>query len=59
MGSDAEPEAMGGYVIYGNRRMTVGGLAVEYGCTDLDVSQPHAWRYLVETDINADVADHR
>jgi hypothetical protein len=29
MGSDAEPEAMGGYVIYGNRRMTVGGLAAE------------------------------
>jgi hypothetical protein len=59
MGSDAEPEAMGGCVIYGHRRMTVGGLAAEYGCTDLDGSQPHAWRYLVETDVSVDVADHR
>ena len=50
---------MGGYVIYGNRRMTVGGLAAEYGCTDLDGSQPNAWRYLVETDISADFTDHR
>jgi hypothetical protein len=59
MGSDAEPEEMGGYLIYGHRRMTVGGLAVEYGCTDLDGSQPHARRYLVETDVSDIGADHR
>ena len=61
MGSDAEPEAMAGRIICGNRHMTVGGLAAEYGFTDLDGSQPDAWRYLAEaeTDNSADVADHR
>jgi hypothetical protein len=61
MGSDAEPEAMAGRIIYGNRHMTVGGLAAEYPFTDLDGSQPHVWRYLVEaeTDNSVDVADHR
>jgi hypothetical protein len=41
--------------------MTVGGLAAEYWFTDLDVSQPDAWRYLVEaeTDNSPDVADQR
>src|SRR5829696_5610473 len=33
MGSDAAPEAMAGRIIYGNRHMTVGGLAAEYGFT--------------------------
>jgi hypothetical protein len=44
-----------------NRHMTVGGLAAEYGFTDLDCSQPDAWHYLVEaeTDNSADVADQR
>ncbi len=48
-------------IIYGNRHMTFGGLAAEYGFIDLDGSQPDAWRYLVETetDNSADVADHR
>ena len=52
---------MVGRIIYGNRHMTVGGLAAEYGFTDLDGSQPDAWRYLAEaeTDNSADVADHR
>jgi len=61
MGSDAEPEAMAGRINYSNRHMTVGGLAAEYGFTDLDGSQPEAWRYLAEaeTDNSADVADHR
>jgi hypothetical protein len=59
MGSDAEPEAMGGCVIYGHQRMTVGGLPAEYGCTDLDGSQPHAWRYLVKTEVSDIGADHR
>jgi hypothetical protein len=61
MGSDAEPEAMAGRIIYGNRHMTVSGLASEYGFTDLDGSQPDAWRYLAEaeTDNGADVADYR
>jgi hypothetical protein len=61
MGSDAEPEAMAGCIIYGNRHMTFGGLAAEYGFIDLDGSQPDAWRYLVEaeTDNSADIADHR
>ncbi len=61
MGSGAEPEAMAGRTIYGNRHMSVGGLAAEYGFTELDGSQPDAWGYLVEaeTDSSADVADHR
>ena len=53
---------MAGRIIYGNRRMTAGGLAAEYGFTDLDGSQPDAWGYLVEakTDNSADdVADNR
>jgi hypothetical protein len=52
---------MVGRIIYGNRHMTVGGLSAEYGFTDLDGSQPDAWRYLVEaeTDNSADVAEHR
>ena len=62
MGSDAEPEAMAGCTIYGNRHMTFSSLAAEYGFIDLDGSQPDAWRYLLEaqTDNSADVvADHR
>ncbi len=61
MGSDAAPEAMAGRIIYGNRHITVGGLAAEYGFTDLGGSQPVAWRYLVEAETNngADVADQR
>jgi hypothetical protein len=59
MGSDAEPEAMAECIIYGNRHMTFGGLTAEYGFIELDGSQPEAWRYLVETDNSADVADHR
>jgi hypothetical protein len=61
MGSDPEPEAMAGCIIYGNRQMTVGGLAAEYAFTDLEGSQLDAWRYLVEaeTDNSADVADFR
>ncbi len=61
MGSDAEPEAMAGRIIYGNRHMSAGCLAAEYGFTDLDGSLPDAWRYLVEaeTDNSADVAGHR
>jgi hypothetical protein len=48
-------------IIYGNRHMTVGGLAAEYGFTDLGGLQPDAWRYLVEAETNndADVADQR
>jgi hypothetical protein len=59
MGSDAEPEAMAGCIIYGNRHMTFGSRA-RY--IDLDGSQPDAWRYLLEaqTDNSSDVvADHR
>jgi len=52
MGSDAAPEAMAGCIIYGNGHMTVGGLAAEYGFTDLGGSQPDAWRYLVEAETN-------
>jgi hypothetical protein len=62
MGSDAEPEAMAGCIIYGNRHMTFGSLAAEHGYIDLDGSQSDAWRYLLEaqTDNSADViADHR
>jgi hypothetical protein len=61
MGSDAEPEAMGGRINYSNRHMTVEGLATEYGFTNLDGSQLKACRYLVEaeTDIFADVAERR
>jgi hypothetical protein len=56
MGSDAEREAMAGWIIYGHSLMTIGGLAAEYGFTDLDGSHPDAWRYLVEaeTDNSAD-----
>ena len=62
MGSDAEPEAMAGCIIYGNRHMTFGSLAAEYGFIDIDGSQPDGWRYLLEaqTDNSDDVgADHR
>jgi hypothetical protein len=61
MGSDAAPEAIAGWIIYGNRHMTVGGLTAEYRFTDLGGAQPDAWRYLVEVETNngADVADRR
>ena len=61
MGSDAEPEAMAGRINYRKRHMTVGGLATEYGFTDLEGSQLKACRYLVEaeTDTFADVAERR
>jgi hypothetical protein len=61
MGSDAEREAMAGRLIYGRSHMTIGGLAAEYGFTDLDGSQADAWRYLVEaeTDNGAGVAVQR
>jgi hypothetical protein len=41
--------------------MTIGGLAAEYGFTDLDGSQADARRYLVEaeTENSADVAVQR
>jgi hypothetical protein len=50
MGSDAEREAMAGRLIYGRSHITTGGLAAEYGFTDLDGSQADAWRYLVEAE---------
>jgi hypothetical protein len=58
IGSDAEPEAMAGRIIYGTSHMTIGSRAAD-GFTDLGGSQPDPWRYLVETDNDADVADHR
>ena len=33
---------------FNGRSLSSGGLAKEYGFTDLDGSQPDAWRYLVE-----------
>jgi NAD(P)-dependent dehydrogenase (short-subunit alcohol dehydrogenase family) len=33
---------------YNGRSLSSGGLAQEYGFTDLDGSQPDAWRYIVE-----------
>jgi hypothetical protein len=58
MSSHAEPEAMAGRIIYGISQMTIGSRAAD-GFTDLDGSQPDPWRYLVETDNGADVADRR
>jgi hypothetical protein len=61
MGSDAVPKAMARRIIYGNKCMTIGGLAGEYGFTNLDGSQPDAWCYLVEAETynSANVAEHR
>ncbi|MGH9246618.1 MAG: SDR family oxidoreductase [Acidimicrobiales bacterium] len=46
---------------WNQKSVPVGELASEYGFTDLDGSQPDAWRYLVvsETDERANVADFR
>jgi hypothetical protein len=33
---------------FSGRSLSSGGLAKEYGFTDLDGSQPDSWRYMVE-----------
>jgi hypothetical protein len=42
---------------FNGRSLFSGGLATEYGFTDLDGSQPDAWRYLVEVQDAARPAD--
>jgi len=47
---------------FSGRSLSSGGLAKEYGFTDLDGSQPDAWRYMVEvqdTGKPADATDYR
>lgn len=47
---------------WNQRSVNSGQLAIEYGFTDLDGSQPEVWRYIEEvreTDAEADLADYR
>jgi hypothetical protein len=47
---------------YNGRSLSSGGLAKEYGFTDLDGSQPDSWRYMVEVQDagrQADVTGYR
>ena len=47
---------------FNGRSLSSGGLAKEYGFTDLDGSRPDAWRYMVEVQdagLPADVAGYR
>ena len=47
---------------WNGRSLSSGGLAAEYGFTDLDGSRPDAWRYMVEVqdpDLPADATGYR
>ncbi|MEU2558125.1 SDR family oxidoreductase [Streptomyces longispororuber] len=42
---------------FNGQSLSSGGLAKEYGFTDVDGSAPDAWRYLMEVDQESDTAD--